>query len=290
MNNQDNEKVFQKNQINWFPGHMKKTRDGIKEKLKYIDVVYEVIDSRMPLSSKIKDIDDIIKDKKKIIIATKYDLCDKNETDKILDKYESEGYYIYKCDLLKDKLDNLLKLTNNIMKDEFDSMTRKGLKARKPRVLVLGVPNCGKSTLINKLAGSKKAGTGNTPGFTKNISWIRLNKIDLMDTPGVLWPKLEDQEGAKTLAAFGSIKLEILNAFDISNFILKKMYELYPESLKERYGIESLSEDLIEEYDIIAGRRGALLKGGIADYNKVSLIIIRDLQNSYLGKVTFDRL
>lgn len=279
-----------KTSINWFPGHMKKTRDGIKEKLKYIDVVYEVIDSRMPLSSKIKDIDDIIKDKKKIIIATKYDLCDKNETDKILDKYESEGYYIYKCDLLKDKLDNLLKLTNNIMKDEFDSMTRKGLKARKPRVLVLGVPNCGKSTLINKLAGSKKAGTGNTPGFTKNISWIRLNKIDLMDTPGVLWPKLEDQEGAKTLAAFGSIKLEILNAFDISNFILKKMYELYPESLKERYGIESLSEDLIEEYDIIAGRRGALLKGGIADYNKVSLIIIRDLQNSYLGKVTFDRL
>lgn len=279
-----------KTNINWFPGHMKKTRDGIKEKLKYIDVVYEVIDSRMPLSSKIKDIDDIIKDKKKIIIATKYDLCDKNETDKILDKYESEGYYIYKCDLLKDKLDNLLKLTNNIMKDEFDSMTRKGLKARKPRVLVLGVPNCGKSTLINKLAGSKKAGTGNTPGFTKNISWIRLNKIDLMDTPGVLWPKLEDQEGAKTLAAFGSIKLEILNAFDISNFILKKMYELYPESLKERYGIESLSEDLIEEYDIIAGRRGALLKGGIADYNKVSLIIIRDLQNSYLGKVTFDRL
>ena len=284
MNNEN------KNNINWFPGHMKKTRDGIKEKLKYIDVVYEVIDSRMPLSSKIKDIDDIIKDKKKIIIATKYDLCDKNETDKILDKYESEGYYIYKCDLLKDKLDNLLKLTNNIMKDEFDSMTRKGLKARKPRVLVLGVPNCGKSTLINKLAGSKKAGTGNTPGFTKNISWIRLNKIDLMDTPGVLWPKLEDQEGAKTLAAFGSIKLEILNAFDISNFILKKMYELYPESLKERYGIESLSEDLIEEYDIIAGRRGALLKGGIADYNKVSLIIIRDLQNSYLGKVTFDRL
>ncbi len=280
----------EKTNINWFPGHMKKTRDGIKEKLKYIDVVYEVIDSRMPLSSKIKDIDDIIKDKKKIIIATKYDLCDKNETDKILDKYESEGYYIYKCDLLKDKLDNLLKLTNNIMKDEFDSMTRKGLKARKPRVLVLGVPNCGKSTLINKLAGSKKAGTGNTPGFTKNISWIRLNKIDLMDTPGVLWPKLEDQEGAKTLAAFGSIKLEILNAFDISNFILKKMYELYPESLKERYGIESLSEDLIEEYDIIAGRRGALLKGGIADYNKVSLIIIRDLQNSYLGKVTFDRL
>lgn len=284
MNNEN------KNNINWFPGHMKKTRDGIKEKLKYIDVVYEVIDSRMPLSSKIKDIDDIIKDKKKIIIATKYDLCDKNETDKILDKYESEGYYIYKCDLLKDKLDNLLKLTNNIMKDEFDSMTRKGLKARKPRVLVLGVPNCGKSTLINKLAGSKKAGTGNTPGFTKNISWIRLNKIDLMDTPGVLWPKLEDQEGAKTLAAFGSIKLEILNAFDISNFILKKMYELYPESLKERYGIESLSEELIEEYDIIAGRRGALLKGGIADYNKVSLIIIRDLQNSYLGKVTFDRL
>lgn len=284
MNNEN------KNNINWFPGHMKKTRDGIKEKLKYIDVVYEVIDSRMPLSSKIKDIDDIIKDKKKIIIATKYDLCDKNETDKILNKYENEGYYIYKCDLLKDKLDNLLKLTNNIMKDEFDSMTRKGLKARKPRVLVLGVPNCGKSTLINKLAGSKKAGTGNTPGFTKNISWIRLNKIDLMDTPGVLWPKLEDQEGAKTLAAFGSIKLEILNAFDISNFILKKMYELYPESLKERYGIESLSEDLIEEYDIIAGRRGALLKGGIADYNKVSLIIIRDLQNSYLGKVTFDRL
>ncbi len=275
--------------INYFPGHYKKTRDAIKEKLKYIDIIYEVIDSRMPISSRIADIDELIKNKKRIIVATKYDLCDKKETDKILDSYKLKGYHIYKCSLINDNLKGLINITKSIMEEEYNKMESKGLNKRKPRVLVMGVPNTGKSTLINKLAGSKKTGTGNTPGFTKNVSWIRLDSIDLMDTPGVLSPRLDNQESAKTLASFGSIKKEVLNLFDISNFILDKMYELYPEALKERYGIERVTDDKIEEYDLIAKRRGALLKGGVADYNKVCLIIIRDLQNGYLGPVTFDR-
>lgn len=279
-----------KNNINCYPGHMHKTRNEIKDKLKYIDVVYEVIDSRMPISSKIADIDDIIKEKKKIIVSTKYDLCDTFETDKILKEYEKHGYIIYKCNLLKDNLNSLIKLTNDIMKDDYTKMDNKGLKRRVPRVLVVGVPNAGKSTLINRLAGAHKAGVGNVPGFTKNVSWIRLNNIELLDTPGILWPKLENQENARTLVAFSSIKLEVANIFDISNYILRKMFKLYPDSLNNRYGISSLSSDLIEEYDLIGKKRGALLKGGITDYNKVSLIIIRDLQSGYLGKVTFDRL
>lgn len=279
-----------KTNINWFPGHVAKARREIKEKMKFIDVVYEVIDSRMPISSKVADINDIIKDKKRILIATKYDMCDKKETDKLLDTYKEKGYYIYKCDLLHDNMKGLLTLTNDIMTDSYKKMEDKGLKARTPRVLVIGVPNCGKSTLINRLAGSKKAPVGNKPGFTKTLSWIRLSNIELLDTPGILWPKFENQEQAKKLVALSSIKNEIVDPFLISNYILNTIYKLYPDYLNKRYEITSLSEDLLSEYEIIGKRRGALISKGEVDYLKVSNIITRDLQDGLLGPVTLDRI
>ena len=165
------------------------------------------------------------------------------------------------------------------------------MKPRIIRALIVGVPNVGKSTLINRLVGKKSAGVGNRPGFTKSLSWIRIHKdIELLDSPGILWPKLEDQGDAHVLAALSSIKEEILDPMDISSFILRKMYELYPERLKERYGIEKLSDDLIEEYEVIAKKRGALMKGGIADYDKTATIIINDLKNGSLGRITLDRI
>ncbi len=281
-----------KTNINWYPGHMAKTKREIIEKLNLIDVVYEVIDARMPLSSKIVDIDELIKDKPRILVMTKYDLCDKVETDKIIKYYENMGYKVVPVDLMSGlNVKRILDYTKEIMDIENKKRESKGMKPRAARALIVGVPNAGKSTLINRLVGKKSAGVGNTPGFTKSLSWIRINKdVELLDSPGILWPKMEDQEAAHVLACLSSIKEEILDTDAIAAFILKKLYELYPDRLEDRYGIVELDEDLIESYDMIAKKRGALSRGGVADYDKVSNVIIRDLKNGYFGNITFDRL
>ena len=281
----------EKTNINWFPGHMAKTRREISEQLNLIDIVYEVVDARMPISSKIVDIDDLIKDKPKILVVTKYDLCDKNETNKILDHYKEIGYNVVPLDLMNGNCNTLINVTNDLMKKINSDRVNKGLKERSARVLIMGAPNVGKSTLINRLVGRKSAGVGNTPGFTKNLSWIRVNKdIELLDSPGILWPKLEDQESAHILAALSSIKEEVINLDEIACFILKKLFELYPEKLNDRYGIIELDDDMIEAYETIGRKRGALSRGGVVDYEKVSNIIVRDLKNGYFDPITFDRL
>ena len=291
MNKEDNRGV-NKIGINWYPGHMAKTKREIKEKLDLIDIVYEVIDARMPKSSKIVDIDDLIKNKPRLLIMTKYDLCDKKETDKFISYYENLGYQVISVDLMSGtNVKKIIEASEVVLESENEKRKAKGLKPRNIRALILGVPNAGKSTLINRLVGKKSAGVGNKPGFTKSLSWIRIHKnIDLLDTPGILWPKLEDQESAHVLASFSSIKEEILNEDQIAAFILKKLYALYPKALEERYGIDELDDDLIEAYDIIASRRGALTKGGVADYERVSRIILQDFKNGYFGPITFDRL
>ena len=278
--------------INWYPGHMAKTKREIGEKLNLIDLVYEIVDARMPLSSKIVDIDELIKDKPRILVMTKYDLCDKVETDKIIKYYENMGYKVVPVDLMSGlNVKRILDYTKEIMDIENKKRESKGMKPRAARALIVGVPNAGKSTLINRLVGKKSAGVGNTPGFTKSLSWIRINKdVELLDSPGILWPKMEDQEAAHVLACLSSIKEEILDTDAIAAFILKKLYELYPDRLEDRYGIVELDEDLIESYDMIAKKRGALSRGGVADYDKVSNVIIRDLKNGYFGNITFDRL
>ena len=279
-----------KTNINWFPGHMAKTKREIKEQLNLIDIVYEVIDARMPISSMMKDVDEIVKDKPRILIVTKKDLCDWDETNKILNKYEKDGYIVVPVDLISGNTNQLMNMTNVVMKNINEKRIEKGLKERPARVLIIGIPNVGKSTLINKLVGKKAVGVGNTPGFTKTLSWVRINKdIELLDTPGILWPKLEDQEGAHVLAAFSSIKEEILNLDEITIFILKKLYEYYPEKLNERYGLTSLDDDFIDAYETIGKKRGALSKGGQVDYDRVSNIIIRDLNNGYFNGITLDR-
>ena len=290
MSNSSEKEKFDKISINWFPGHMAKTRREIREQLNLIDIVYEVIDARMPKSSMIVDIDELVKDKPRILVITKMDLCDKEETNKILDSYEKEGYKIVPVDLISGNTNELLNMTKTLMDEINKKRIEKGLKERAARVLIIGIPNVGKSTLINRLVGKKVVGVGNTPGFTKSLSWIRINQdVELLDSPGILWPKLENQESAHVLAAFSSIKEEILNIDDIACFILKKMFELYPDKLYERYGIEELEEDYIEAYEMIGKRRGALSKGGIVDYEKVSSIILNDFKNGYFGKITLDR-
>lgn len=280
-----------KTNINWYPGHMAKTKKEIKEKINLIDVVYELIDARMPFSSKMQDIEDVLKGKPRIIIMTKYDLCDQKETDKFVSYYEEKGFPVIKMDLMSSKnINQILEKSNAVLKEMNEIREKKGMKKRGIRALILGVPNVGKSTLINRLVGKKAVNVGNRPGVTKQLSWIRINKdIELLDTPGILWPKFETEEQAMTLSALSSIKEEIVDTDDLAVFILKKMYKLYKENLIARYGIDSL-EDFDEVYEKIGKKRGALIRGGEVDYDKVSLIIIRDLKEGYLGKVTFDRI
>ena len=278
--------------IAWYPGHMAKTKREIREKINLIDIIYEVIDARMPISSKIKDIDDLIKDKPRILIMTKYDLCDKKETDKFISYYESLGYKVVPVDLANNKnVKKVLELSESVSKELNEKRKSKGLKPRNLRALIIGIPNVGKSTLINRLVGKKAAGVGNKPGFTKSLSWIRINKdIDLLDSPGILWPKLENQYEARILAIFSSIKEEILNKEDLALFSIDILIKLYKEKLESRYNIKVDNMTNIEVMEEIARKRGCVTKGNITDYERVSSIILNDIKNNAFKEITLDRL
>ena len=275
-----------KTNINWYPGHMAKTKREISEKLELIDIVYEVIDARMPRSSRIVDLDEIIKNKPRIIIATKYDLCDKSVTDKIFSEYND---IVIKCNLKENSniLKEIVSKTESLIKNINDKRVEKGLSKRSYRALVIGVPNAGKSTLINRLAGKNIAKTGNVAGVTKNLSWIKLNKdLELLDTPGILWPKIENREQALNLASLTSIKEEILDKEEIARYIISFLKDNYPDTLIEKYKIDLNSEDMMED---IGRRRGCLMKGNIVDYEKVYTLIINDLKEGRIKNITFDK-
>ena len=281
-----------KTNINWYPGHMAKTKRLISENINLIDVVYEVVDARIPKSSKIIDIDNYIGTKKRILIINTYDLCDKIETDKWVKHYEDLGYVVVKTNLTEEKrLTYLVSKTKELMADEFTKMEEKNMRStRKIRVLVVGVPNVGKSTLINRLVGRKIVNTGNKPGVTKNLDWIRVDKdIELLDSPGILWPKFDD-DTAYNLASLTAIKEEVLPINQVINYILNTLYKLYPKKLEERYGITNYNEDLfVETLDIIGKKRGCLIKGGDIDYDKVFNVILNDIKNGYIKEITLDR-
>ena len=278
--------------INWYPGHMAKTKRLILEKKDLIDVVFEVIDSRIPYSSKIKDIDNIIKNKPRILIMTKIDLCDMNETKKWMKHYESKGYTVIGVDLLNSRnVDQVVQKSREILREMNDKKQLKGQKKINLRALIVGIPNVGKSTLINRLVGKKATNVGNRPGVTKVLSWIRIGDgLELLDTPGILWPKFDNNLIALNLAAMTAIKEEILPIDDVCTYILKVLFKYYPNALVNRYGLTEFDkDDTVSALNTIGVKRGALLKGGSVDYQKVYNIVMRDLIDGSLGPVTFDR-
>ena len=286
MNNEN------KTNINWYPGHMAKTKRLISENINKIDVVYEVIDARMPYSSKIKDIKNYINNKPVILIMTKTDLCDIKETSKWMKYYENLGYKVLGIDLEHNpNLKKIINATNEVMQEKVEKRIDKGMIKRKTRVLVVGIPNCGKSTLINRLAGKKVVGTGNRPGITKELSWIRVNdEVELLDTPGILWPKLDQETVALNLASLSAIKEEILPIYNVFSYIIETLYKYYPNILEERYGIKELSEDMLENMEVIGRRRGCILKGNEIDYDKVMTIVMNDLKSGIIKNITFERV
>lgn len=292
-NNKSDDEKLTKVGINWYPGHMAKTRRQIKENINMVDIIYEVVDARIPISSKIKDIDDLISNKPKIMIMTKTDLCDIDKTKLIASKYENSGYKVVMVDLLNNKgIKSIFDITNDLLKELNIKRKSKGLKTRAYRALIIGIPNVGKSTLINRLVGKKATITGDKPGVTKNLSWIRINKdLELLDSPGILWPKLDNQEQAYNLASFSAIKDEVLPIDKVACYILDKMNKIYKNNLVVRYGLENFDiDDVTTAYDEIGKKRGCIISGGEIDYDKVSNLIIKDLKEGKLGKVTFDEV
>lgn len=287
----NNNESCHKTSINWYPGHMAKTKRLIKENIDQIDVVLEALDARIPYSTKIRDFDEYVASKPRILVFTKMDLCDRIETKKWINYYETLGNIVIPLDLAHEpNLQPLFAKIKELMKEKNEKRLAKGMNVRKTRVLIVGVPNAGKSTLINRLVGKKVAGVGNKPGVTKELSWIRINEdLELLDSPGILWPKIAEGNIALNLATFTAIREEILPIYDVIEYFLLTLERYYPDKLKERYGIEEVNEDIIETLDIIGKRRGCLIKGGEIDYDKVVQIIMSDIKDGAISGITFDR-
>ena len=278
--------------INWYPGHMAKTKRLISEKFNLIDIVYELVDARIPVSSKIIGIDNMLKNKPRILIMTKSDLCDINVTKKHIENYEKEGYKVLLVNLNNSSdYKKIIDATNELMSELQMSRSLKGLKEKEIKALVVGVPNVGKSTLINKMAGRRVANVGNKPGVTKNLVWLKTNSnILLLDTPGILWPKLESEITALNLASMTAIKETILPIDEVAIHILTTLSTYYPHILTNRYKIESVNlDDISLTYDLIGRNTGLLMKGGEVDYDKVSELIVNDIKKEYISGITFDR-
>ena len=276
--NNNQEEKLTKVGINWYPGHMAKTKREIKEKIDLIDIVFEVVDARIPYSSKNKEIEEMTKGKPRVIVMTKIDLCDNDKTNKWIKYYEDKDYIVVPIDLINNPntkiiFDKIKPLIDDINKKRIS----KGLKPRRARILVMGVPNTGKSTLINRLVGKKSTNVGNRPGVTKSLEWIRINdKVELLDTPGILWPKLDDEVVAHNLASMTAIKEEVLDSEDLAIYIINKM-------------LSTNTEDIVDILDQIGNKVGAI-KNKETDYDRVYKKVIKDLQEGYLGKITFDNI
>lgn len=290
--------------INWFPGHMAKTRKQITEDLKLVDVVIEILDARIPISSQNPEIKQITQNKKKVIILNKCDLSDENDNKKWMEFFLKQGHKVVLVDSNTGKgVNEVIKQTQVIMEEELKRLAEKGRIGRKIRVMIVGIPNVGKSSFINRIAKKNSSEVGNKPGVTKQKQWIRVNdEIELMDTPGVLWPKFESEEVALNLAFTGTIKDDILEITEIAYCLTKFLLENYRNNLLERYSLneQTVNDILLQEQDenlniyeimqLIGKRRGAIISGGNIDDEKTSKIILDDFRSGKLGRITLEKI
>lgn len=275
--------------IQWYPGHMTKAKRQMQEDLKLIDLIIELVDARVPLSSRNPDIDQLGQNKSRLILLNKADLADERQNEAWKEYFQSKGFYVVKVD---SRSGSGMKMIQNVIqeacKEKIERDRRRGIKNRPIRAMVAGIPNVGKSTFINTFAGKACAKTGNKPGVTKGKQWIRLNKnVELLDTPGILWPKFEDQLVGIRLACVGSIKDDILNIEELALWLLEKLKKDYPGALEKRYGISEEGIPL-ETLEAIARARGCLKRGEELDYVKTSGLIFDDFRGGKIGRITLE--
>ncbi len=274
--------------INWYPGHMKKTREMIQENLKMVDLVIEVIDARIPVSSRNPIIDELVKDKKRIIILNKSDLADKMENKKWAEHFTAQGDSVLMMNcMLGDGVKQLFKMLNR----EQEIKNAEKVRKKPLRMMIVGVPNVGKSSLINRMTGKKSTKTGDRPGVTKGKQWLTLtNSMQLLDTPGILWPKFEDPEVGLNLAFCGSIKDEILDTATLAMELIGVLSDRYPDLLIERYKIEEICETPLETMEAIALKRGLILPGKRIDYERTARTVLDEFRGGKIGHITLERI
>ena len=303
MSNNDN-KSCASTSINWYPGHMAKTKREISEDLKLIDVVVELLDSRIPMSSQNPDIAELTKGKKKIIVLNKTDLADNMQNEAWKKYFNLNGQVCILTDSNLGKgINEVTKAIEKIMKEDLDKFAEKGRTGRKIKAMILGIPNVGKSSFINRIVKTNRLEVGNKPGVTRKKQWISINdKINLLDTPGVLWPRFEDEKTALNLAFTGTIKDDVLEQTEIAYQLLKFLLENYRQNIIERYKMtleyieKTLSQDQPENFNIykimqeIGKKRGAIISGGEIDDEKTAKIILDDFRSGRLGRITIERI
>lgn len=276
-------------QFQWYPGHMTKAKRAMQEDIKLIDVIIELVDSRVPFSSKNPDIDTLANGKSRILLMNKYDLADKSVSDKWTQYYEQKGYFVA---TVNSKSGKGVKAVNDVIqkacKEKIERDRKRGILNRPIRAMIVGIPNVGKSTFINSFAGKACAKTGNKPGVTKGKQWIRLNKnVELLDTPGILWPKFEDQQVGLNLAFIGSIKDELYNIYELSLLLLDYLIKNYPEAVADFYDIEN-SDSNNELLERIAVKRGCIKSGAEYDLDKAAKCLVDDFRNGRIGKISLE--
>lgn len=298
-NNENKEEMQNQMNINWYPGHMAKTKRQIIEDMKLVDVVIELLDARIPKSSQNPDIQGMVKNKKKIVILNKSDLADEKETKKWIEYFKKKNILAIDVDSNQGKgIKQVSQAIEKIMEDELKIQNSKGRIRKTIRVMIVGIPNVGKSSFINRISKKTTMTVGNKPGVTRQKQWIRIgNQIELLDTPGVLWPKFESEEVGLNLAYTGSIKEEILEKTEITYNLLKFLDENYSSDLYAKYKISEQEIDEIKDNPqytlelmyLIGKKRGALISGGNIDEEKVAKIILDDFKNGRIGKITLEK-
>ena len=273
----------------WYPGHMTKARRMMQENIKLIDLIIELVDARVPLSSRNPDIDELGKNKSRLILLNKSDLADDRQTDKWMDYFKAKGFSVVKVNARKGGgIKSINASIQNACKEKFERDRKRGILNRPVRAMVVGIPNVGKSTFINALAGKACTKTGNKPGVTKGKQWIHLNKnVELLDTPGILWPKFEDQTVGLKLAFIGSIKDDIINLDELAAELISFLTTAYPGVLADKYQVDE-SKDKFECLSKIAENRHCLSRGNELDISKASILLLDDFRNGRLGKITLE--
>ena len=284
-----------KSNINWFPGHMKKALNEMQKSVKIVDIVIELVDARAPIASSNPELIKIINNKPHLVILNKSDLADENKTKEFVKYYEQKGINTFVCSVLQLDFKKLKAKCNDILKEKFAKERAKGLKPRPVRALICGIPNVGKSTFINKVAKRKIANVGNKPGVTKSQQMIKVDKdFELLDTPGVLWPKFEDQVVARTLALIHTIKTEILPKSELASYLIKWLIFNYPNTLNKRYGeveIEINNEDdILKIISKIATNRGFINSGNSLDIDRTIDVILKEFADGMLGRFTLEEV